>query len=89
MALYDENLGGIVKDAFVAELSDGADPRGLLEGDPDVHLQDADPAEAAARIGNAIATGDLFVDNHWTTDFKQTRALLRARLRLLPIRRAT
>jgi len=85
MALYDENLGGIIKDAFVAELREGADPRGLLESDPDVTVQDADPAEAAARIGHAVATGDLFVDNDWTADFKHTRTLVRARMRLLPV----
>jgi hypothetical protein len=84
MALYDENLGGIIKDAFVAGLREGADPRLLLATDPEVAVQDADPAEAATRVGHAIATGDLFVDNDWTADFKHTRALLRARVRLLP-----
>jgi hypothetical protein len=84
MALYDENLGGIIKDAFVAELREDVDPRTVLGTDPDVTVQDADPAEAAARIGRAVATGDLFVDNDWAPDFKETRALLLARLRLLP-----
>ena len=84
MALYDENLGGIIKDAFVAGLREGADPRTLVENDPDVIVQDVDPAEAAARIGAAIAMGDLFIDNDWTPEFKRTRALLRARLQLLP-----
>ena len=58
MALYDENLGGIIKDAFVAELREDVDPRTVLGTDPDVTVQDADPAEAAARIGRAIASGD-------------------------------
>ena len=85
MALYDENLGGIIKDAFVAELREDVDPRTVLGTDPDVTVQDAEPAEAAARIGRAIATGDQFLDNDWTPDFKETRALLLARLRLLPV----
>jgi len=87
MALYDENLGGIIKDAFLGELRDGADPRNLLQTDPDVTVQDADPAEAGARIGAAIATGDQFLENDWTKDFKKTRALLLARLHLLPARK--
>jgi hypothetical protein len=84
MALYDENLGGIIKDAFLGELRDGADPRATLERDPDVTVRDADPADARARIGAAIATGDQFLDNDWTEEFKRTRALLLARLRQLP-----
>lgn len=84
MALYDENLGGIIKDAFAAEQRDGADVRTLLAHDPDVTVRDADPAEAATRVTHAIATGDQFVDNDWTPEFKQTRALLLARMRLLP-----
>jgi len=82
--LYDENLGGIIKDAFVAALGEGADPRALVGQDPDVLVQDVDPAEAVARISAAIAMGDQFLDNAWTDDFKRTRALLLARLRLLP-----
>ena len=85
MALYDENLGGIIKDAFVGELREGGDPRALLEADPDVSVCDADPAEAAARIGRAVAAGDQFIDNDWTDEFKRTRALVLARLRLLPV----
>ena len=84
MALYDENLGGIIKDAFVAEMQEDVDPRTVLGAEPDVSVQDADPAEAATRIGRAIATGDLFTDNDWGPDFKETRALLLARMRLLP-----
>jgi hypothetical protein len=85
MALYDANLGGIIKDAFVGELREGGDPRALLEADPNVIVQDADSAEAAARIGRAIAAGDQFLDCDWTEEFKRTRALALARLRLLPV----
>lgn len=84
MALYDENLGGIIKDAFVAGLRPDADPRSLVEADPDVTVHDADPAEASTRIRAAIATGDLYLDNHWTDDFRRTRALILARMNLLP-----
>lgn len=84
MALYDENLGGIIKDAFAGALSPDKDPRKLIERDPDMRVQDAEPGLAATRITQAIATGDLFVDNDWTREFKETRALLRARMRLLP-----
>jgi hypothetical protein len=84
MALYDESLGGIIKDACAAELRDDSNPRTLLEADPDVAVEEVDPVAAAARIRSAVETGDLFIDNDWTEDFRHTRALLLARLRLLP-----
>lgn len=84
MALYDENLGGIIKDAFVARQREGGDPRSMLEADPDVAVLDADPAEAAARIRHGVASGDLFIDHDWTEEYKHTRALLLARMDLLP-----
>lgn len=83
MALYDENLGGIIKDAFVATPREGEDLRALVSSDPDVTVADIDVADAAARIARAIATGDLFVDNDWTPEYNETRALLRSRMRLL------
>ena len=85
MALYDESLGGIIKDATVGEIPAGVDPRRLFERQGDaVRIDDLDGGVAAARIAQAIATGDLFVDSEWTDDFNETRALLLARLRLLP-----
>jgi hypothetical protein len=83
LALYDENLGGIIKDAFVAEIRDEGSPRSLLEADPDIRVHLVDPADAAADIFEAIATGDLFVDNDWTDEFREARALVLARARLL------
>lgn len=83
MALYDENLGGIIKDAFVAGLREDSDVRGMLEADPDVVVEDVDPEKAAARIRGAIGSGDLFIDNDWTDDFKHNRALVLSRMRLL------
>ena len=86
MALYDEGLGGIIKDASVGEFPEGVDPRRQFERQDEsgVHICDLDGGLAAARIARAIATGDLFLDNHWTADFKEVRALLLARTRLLP-----
>jgi hypothetical protein len=83
LALYDENLGGIIKDAFVAELRDEGVRRGLLEADPDLLVRDISPEEAAARIITAVSTGDLFIGNDWTEDFKEARALVLSRARLL------
>jgi hypothetical protein len=84
MALYDENLGGIIKDAFVAPLKDDAEVPEMLNADPDVEVREADPAEAAAHIAAAIATGDVFIDNDWTEEFRHNRALVLARTRLFP-----
>lgn len=84
MALYDENLGGIIKDAFVGEVAPGSDPRRSSEGQADVAVSDVDAGLAARRIADALATGDLFIDNDWSPDFRATRALLAARLALLP-----
>ncbi len=85
MALYDESLGGIIKDASVGEIPAGTDPRRLLEQqDGGVRVDDLDGGVAAARIARAIARGDLFLDNEWTVDFRETRALLLARTRLFP-----
>ena len=48
-------------------------------------MGEVDPGEAAARVVAALATGDLFLDNHWGDDFRYGRALLLARAtRLLP-----
>ncbi len=84
MALYDENLGGIIKDAFVAGLREDSDVRAMLEADPDIVVDDVDPVEAAARIRSAIGSGDLYIDNDWTDDFKHHRALVLGRMGLLP-----
>jgi len=84
MALYDENLGGIIKDAFVGEVAPGSDPRRSAEAQADVTVSDVDAGVAAGRIADALVTGDLFIDNDWSPEFRETRALLAARLKLLP-----
>jgi hypothetical protein len=81
-ATYDENLGGIIKDASAGELD--LDPRATAEANPDVTVGAIDPAELAARLRAAIASGDSFIDNDWTEDFRDVRALLLSRVRLLP-----
>lgn len=82
VALHDAGHGGFVRDAFVATLRADADPRALIAADTGNALRDADPATAAVHIRAALATGDgLRYD--WPDDFRRTRALLLARLRLL------
>jgi hypothetical protein len=83
-ATYDENLGGIIKDASAGVLA--SDPRQRAEREPDVVVSDIDPGPMASRVQAAIASGDLYLDNDWTDDFRALRALLLARMRsLLPI----
>lgn len=82
MAMIDRNIGGVVKDAFCRVPT--ADVRAKAEQAADVTVADADPAIAAAEILHAIETGDMYIDNHWTDEFKDTRALLRARMSRLP-----
>lgn len=79
LALHDENLGGIIKDAVAAPLADGAVVSELMGRDPDVEVRAADPAEAAQAIVTAVANGDMFIDNDWTRDFRENRALLLSR----------
>lgn len=82
MALYDENLGGIIKDAFAGIPIE--DPRSRVEREPGARVSDADPGEMAARVTAAIRAGDRYLDNDWTPGFKQLRAFLLARMRRLP-----
>jgi hypothetical protein len=81
-ALRDENLGGIIADAAVGVPT--KDIRRRAERRPDARVSDADPGEMASRITEAIRTGDLYLDNDWTEGFRHHRALLLARMRLLP-----
>ncbi len=86
-ALYDKAMGEIIKDAGVGYVRD--DPQATLETasrrEPGMTLADADPAAMARRVVDAIESGDLYLDNDWTPKFKQTRALLLARMRSLPL----
>lgn len=79
-ALYDVNLGGIVKDSFA-----GYTRRDLREvpGAEDMSRRDIEPGFMASEVLTGIGTGDMYIDNDWTDDFKNTRALLAARMRSL------
>lgn len=77
-ALYDVNLGGIVKDSFAGYTK--GDLRSVAVEDGVQH-SDADPSAMATEILGGIAMGDMYVDNDWTEDFKKTRALLMNRMR--------
>lgn len=81
-AIYDENLGGIIKDAAAGVLK--SDPRVGVESDGEGITGDIDAGTLSARVRAAIASGDMYIDNDWTPDFKSFRALLLARMRLLP-----
>ncbi len=80
-ALYDKAMGNIVKDSFAGYLA--GDPRSSLPLEPGVWVEDAEPGVMARRVLDAVANGDLYLDNDWSPEFKQTRALLLARMRLL------
>jgi hypothetical protein len=81
-ALYDKALGEIIKDGFVGYFR--GDPRSSIQPEPGVVVTDADPRRMARRILDAIASGDMYLDNAWTPEFKRFRALIRARMRGLP-----
>lgn len=79
-ALYDRNLGGIVKDAFAGYL--GSDARTQAEQNG-LELNDADPTVMAGELLFGIETGDMYIENDLTDDFKTHRGILRSRLRTL------
>ena len=70
LALCDENLGGIIKDVLVGTPQDDADPLTRFADERGIVMGEVDPGEAAARVVAALATGDLFLDNHWGDDFR-------------------
>ncbi len=82
-ALYDRAMGEIIKDGFVGYGLE--DPRDRAAAEPGVSVDDADEATMARRVVDAIASGDLYLDNDWTPEFKQCRALILARMRSLPM----
>jgi len=85
LALYDENLGGIIKDILAGTPPDDSDPLVQFSGEPGIVVREIDPGEAAARVLDALSVGDLYIDNQWSDDFRYGRALLLSRmLRLLP-----
>ena len=77
MALYDVNMGGIVKDSFAAYTKHDLRSVDVPE---EMQHRDVEPEAMASKLLSGIAMGDMFIDNDWTDDFKKTRALLIARM---------
>lgn len=84
IVLVDHALGGIAKDAFVTDDPAGtlADIRSLAE--PGVWVRELAPEEAAGLLAPAFAATDRAADPPVGDDFRDTRALALARVRLLP-----
>lgn len=83
IALYDVNLGGIVKDSSFGYTT-GDMRSDFIEAQMDLmDLVEVNPQDMAAEILVGVAMGDLYIDNAWTEDFKKTRALLLVRMRAL------
>jgi len=80
MSLYDVNIGGIVKDAFAAYTKEDLRSVPTSEG---MSHRDIEPDAMAKEVLTGIGVGDMYIDNDWTEDFRKTRALLAARMRLL------
>lgn len=78
-AMYDVNLGGIVKDSFAGYTK--GDLRFVPMDEDGLRRFDPDPKEMATEILRGIAMGDMFLDNDWTEDYKKARALLLCRMK--------
>ena len=77
----DHNLGGLVKDVFLA--GSLAEVREIVTT-PGVSLRELDLAEARARIEAALDELDHTLDPPVSEDVSSLRALVEARMRLLP-----
>jgi len=82
-ALYDKAMGEIIKDAIVTYPLE--DIRARATAEDGVSTRDVEPGDLARRVIDAIANGDTYIDNDWTTEFKAFRLLLLTRMRQLPI----
>jgi len=82
--LIDNNLSGMIKDAFVAPSSQVLIDR-WREILPELSFQSISAAAAAGIIAAGLAANDSYVnDSPASYDFRATRALVAARLRDLP-----
>lgn len=83
----DKALGEVVKDSSVGPAK--GDIRRTLESasrrEPGISVVEIPAGTMSRRVIDAIESGDLFLDNDWTADFRRTRALLLARMRALPL----
>lgn len=85
VVLIDHTLGGIAKDAFIAE--DPAAALAAIRAEADgllISLREITPAEAREIVEPAIATTDMAFDPPLGDTYRATRALALARLRTLP-----
>lgn len=74
-ALYDVNLGGIVKNGFAGYTK--GDLRAVpIPVEKGLRHSDVSPGAMASEILAGVAMGDMYVENDWSEDFKKTRALL-------------
>ncbi len=82
----DHNLGTVVKDAFVVPgpLTELVDLMRAEADDPDTSWADLDPAEARARITDAIATGAMTYPPFETDSWPMCRPLVEWVVRRLP-----
>jgi hypothetical protein len=84
MVLVDHTLGGIAKDAFVVDDPDATLGDIRASADDLMWVRELAAAEAAALLVPAFAATDAGRDLPLDEDLRDTRALVVARLRLLP-----
>lgn len=85
VVLIDHTLGGIAKDAFLAD--DPAAALAAVRAEADgllISLREITPAEARGFVEPAISTTDMTFDPPLGDTYRATRALALARLRALP-----
>jgi hypothetical protein len=80
----DHNLGGLVKDVFLAGPLAEVRAEFARHGEPGIELRALDFAEARARVEAALYMLDHTLDPPVSEDVHVLRALVEARLRLLP-----
>jgi len=82
--LIDHNLDGVIKDAQVVPAVAEVLER-WREGMPEMTFRQLSAAEASTRLAAGLEMSDLpWLEPPWTSDFRALRALIGARLRLLP-----
>ncbi len=85
MVYVDNNMGGIVKDAFVTDRGvDDVMEVIRAEIDEDTALLDADPADARALVEQAVLFGSITVPPMETDTWPMCRPLVEWLLRMLP-----
>jgi hypothetical protein len=82
--LIDHNVSGIIKDAqLVPEVAEILER--WREGMPEMEFRQLSAGETATRVAQALEQSDApWLEPPWTDDFRALRALVAARLELLP-----